>query len=187
MRHARTRSPRHLVAITLALLIATPDAALATSGTTASKSMDGMSAQELEHFVQQLNESANWRKYRRASDPPDFVPGKPVKVMHGAGSSFGRGGGGGGSGGFRKSGVGNRRGARSGRGKNRDDAMAQGRGNSRSGRSGSGSSSGFSSRSNSGSSSGSSSRSRSNTGFGGSSRSSGSSFGNSNSAGGFDQ
>ena len=172
MRHARTRSPRHLVAIMLALLVATPDAALATQGTTASKSMDGMSAQELEHFVQQLNESANWRKYRRASDPPDFVPGKPVKVMHGAGSSFGRGGGGGGSGGFRKSGVGNRRGARSGR-------------------SGSGSGLGSGSSSRSSSSSGSSSRSRSNSGFGSSSRSGSSSFGNSsssnNGAGGFDQ
>jgi len=193
VRQTRTCRLRRIFAIAVAVLVATPDAVLATSGTTASKSMDAMSPQELEHFVQQLNESANWRKYRRATDPPDFVPGKPVKVMHGAGSSFGRSGGGGGSGGFRKSGLGNRRGARSGRGKNRDDAMAQGRGSSRSGRSGSGSSSGFSSRSNSGSSSrsssGSSSRSRSNAGFGSSSRNSGSSFGNSNNndAGGFDQ
>jgi len=185
---SHSRSCR-IVAIAVALLVATPDAALAVSGTAASKSMDRMSPQELDRFVQQLNETANWRKYRRRSDPPDFVPGKPVKVMRGAGSSFGRGGGGAGSGGFRKSGVGNRRGARSGRGKNRDDAMAQGRGNSRSGRSGSGSSSGFGSRSNSGSSSGSNSRSRSNTGFGSSSRNSGNSFGNSNNngVGGFDQ
>ena len=189
VRQTRTCRLRRIFAIAIAVLVATPDAVLATSGTTASKSMDAMSPQELEHFVQQLNESANWRKYRRATDPPDFVPGKPVKVMHGAGSSFGRSGGGGGSGGFRKSGLGNRRGARSGRGKNRDDAMAQGRGNSRSGRSGSGSGLGSGSGSRSSSSSGSSSRSRSNTGFGSSSRNSGSSFGNSNNngAGGFDQ
>lgn len=167
MRHTRTC---RTVAIAVALLVATPDAVLAASGTTASKSMDGMSPQELDHFVQQLNEKANWRKYRRPSDPPDFVPGKPVKVMHGAGSSFGRSSGGGGSGGFRKSGLANRRGSRSGRGKNRDDAMAQGRGSSRSGRSSSSSSS--------------SSGSRSRSGFGSSSRSSGSSFGNSNSNGG---
>jgi hypothetical protein len=176
---SHTRSCR-IVAIAVALLVATPDAALAVSGTAASKSMDRMSPQELDRFVQQLNETANWRKYRRPSDPPGFVPGKPVKVMHGAGSSFGRSGGGG-SGGFRKSGLANRRGARAGRGKNRDDAMAQGRGSSRSGRSGLGSGS------RSSSSSGSSSRSRSNTGFGSSSRNSGSSFGNSNGGGGLDQ
>ncbi|MCX5739141.1 MAG: hypothetical protein NTZ61_11730 [Proteobacteria bacterium] len=172
------------VAIAVALLVGIPDAAFAASGTAASKSMDRMSPQELDRFVQQLNENANWRKYRRPNDPPGFVPGKPVKVMHGAGSSFGRsGGGGGGSGGFRKSGLANRRGARAGRGKNRDDAMAQGRGSSRSGRSGLGSGSG----SRSSSSSGSSSRSRSNTGFGSSSRNSGSSFGNSNGGGGLGQ
>jgi hypothetical protein len=141
-----------MVAIAVALLVATPDAVLAASGTSASRSMDRMSPQELESFVQQLNESANWRKYRRPNDPPDFVPGKPVKVMHGAGSSFGRSGGGGG-GGFRKSGLANRRGSRGGRGKNRDDAMAQGRGNSRSSRSGSGSNSSSRSRSGFGSSS----------------------------------
>lgn len=171
-----TRTSR-IVAIAVALLIATPDAVLAASGTTASKSMDAMSAQELDQFVQQLNESANWRKYRRAGDPPDFVPGKPVKVMRGAGSSFGRGGGGGG--GFRKSGLAKRGSARSGRGRNRDDAMAQGRGNSRSGRSGSSS--------DSRSRSSSSSSSRSSSGFGSSSRNSGSSFGTSNNGGGFDQ
>jgi hypothetical protein len=166
MRQTRTRRLRRTVAIVVALLTATPDAALAASATPASKSMDGMSQQELERFVQQLNETANWRKYRRPSDPPDFVPGKPVKVMHGAGSSFGRSSGGGNAG-FRKSGLANRRGSRGGRGKNRDDAMAQGRGNSRS------------SRSDSSSSSSSSSRSRS--GLGNSSRNSGSNFGNSNS------
>lgn len=176
---SRSRSCR-IVAIAVALLVATPDAALAVSGTAASKSMDRMSPQELDRFVQQLNETANWRKYRRPSDPPGFVPGKPVKVMHGAGSSFGRSSGGG-SGGFRKSGLANRRGARAGRGKNRDDAMAQGRGSSRSGRSGLGSGS------RSSSSSGSSSRSRSSTGFGSSSRNSGSSFGNSSGGGGLDQ
>lgn len=169
-----------IVVIAVALLVATPDAAFAASGTAASKSMDRMSPQELDRFVQQLNETANWRKYRRPSDPPGFVPGKPVKVMHGAGSSFGRSSGGG-SGGFRKSGLANRRGARAGRGKNRDDAMAQGRGSSRSGRSGLGSGS------RSSSSSGSSSRSRSSTGFGSSSRNSGSSFGNSSGGGGLDQ
>ncbi len=169
-----------IVVIAVALLVAVPDAAFAASGTAASKSMDRMSPQELDRFVQQLNETANWRKYRRPSDPPGFVPGKPVKVMHGAGSSFGRSSGGG-SGGFRKSGLANRRGARAGRGKNRDDAMAQGRGSSRSGRSGLGSGS------RSSSSSGSSSRSRSSTGFGSSSRNSGSSFGNSSGGGGLDQ
>jgi hypothetical protein len=93
-----------------------PDAVLAieTAGANApAKSMDRMSPQELERFVQQLNESANWRKYRRPGDPPDFVPGKPVKVMHGAGSSLGRGGGmrsGGQS--FRRGGLANRRNAR---------------------------------------------------------------------------
>lgn len=176
---SHSRSCR-IVVIAVALLVATPDAAFAASGTAASKSMDRMSPQELDRFVQQLNETANWRKYRRPSDPPGFVPGKPVKVMHGAGSSFGRSGGGG-SGGFRKSGLANRRGARAGRGKNRDDAMAQGRGSSRSGRSGLGSGS------RSSSSSGSSSRSRSSTGFGSSSRNSGSSFGNSSGGGGLDQ
>ena len=179
MRHSRTC---RTVAIAVALLVATPDAVLAVSGVAASKSMDRMSPQELDHFVQQLNEKANWRKYRRPNDPPNFVPGKPVQVMHGAGSSFGRSGGGGGSRGFRKSGLANRRASRSGRGKNRDDAMAQGRGNSRSNRSSSSSSS----------RSGLGSGSRSRSGFGSSSRSSGSGsgsgfgngFGNGNGNGG---
>ena len=132
------------VAIAIALLVATPDAVLAVEATSApiDESMDQMSPQELEHFVQQLNETANWRKYRRPSDPPDFVPGKPVKVMHGAGASIGRGGMRGGGQSFRRGGLANRRTAKSGRGRNRDDAMAQSRGTSRSNRSSSSSSSG---------------------------------------------
>jgi hypothetical protein len=180
VRHSRTRRVQRAFAIAISLLVATPDAVLAAEATGASKSMDRMSPQELEHFVQQLNESANWRKYRRPSDPPDFVPGKPVKVMHGAGSSFGRGGGtrGGGQS-FRRGGLANRRNARSGRGRSRDDAMAQSRGSSRSNRSGSSSRSG--SRSSSGSGFGNSSRNGS-SGSGSSSRNSSSSFGNNNSA-----
>ncbi len=190
VRHSRTRRAQRAFAIAIALLVATPDAALAveTAGAdTPAKSMDRMSPQELEHFVQQLNESANWRKYRRPSDPPDFKPGKPVKLMHGAGSSLGRGGGGRGGGvrgggqSFRRGGLANRRNAKSGRGQNRDDAMAQSRGSSRSSRSGSNSSSG--SRSGFGSSS------RNGSGFGSSSRSSlgsgsrnGSGFSNGNSS-----
>jgi hypothetical protein len=161
--HSRTRCVQRAFAIAIALLVALPDAvfAIETVGTSApAKPMDRMSPQELERFVQQLNESANWRKYRRPSDPPDFVPGKPVKVTHGAGSSFGRGGMRGGGQSFRRGGLANRRNAKSGRGRNRDDSMAQGRGNSRSSRSGSGSSSG------SRSSFGSSSRNSSNSSFG---------------------
>ncbi len=173
MSPTRSRFLQRSLAIFIALLVATPDAVLAAEGIATSKSMELMSQQELDRFVQQLNETANWRKYRRPNDPPDFVPGKPVKVMNGAGS-FGRGGGGGG-GGFRKSGLANRRSSRSGRGKNRDSALAQDRGNSRSNRNGSSASSGSNSRSRSSSSS--------------SSRSSGSNFGNSNGSSGsaFDQ
>lgn len=173
VRPTRIRSLRSIVAIALALLVATPEIALASEGTTAAKSLDRMSPQELERFVQQLNESANWRKYRRPNDPPDFVPGKPVRLMHGAGSSMRQGGGAGA--GFRKSGLASRRGSRSGRGRNRDDAMSQSRSNSRSSRS----------------SSSSSSNSRSRSSFGNSSRSSGSSsnsaFGNDGGGGAFDQ
>jgi len=179
MRHSRTRRVQRAIAIAISLLVATPDAALAVEATGASqsmRSMDRMSPQELEHFVQELNESANWRKYRRASDPPDFVPGKPVKVMHGAGSSIGRGGMRGGGQSFRRGGLANRRNSRLGRGRNRDDAMAQSRGSARSSRSSS------SSRSGSRSSFGSSSRNSSS-----SSRNSGSSFGNNNSNSSFDQ
>ena len=172
VRPIRTRSLRSIVAIALALLVATPEIALAVEGTTATKSLDRMSPQELARFVQQLNESANWRKYRRPNDPPDFVPGKPVRLMHGAGSSMRQGGGGGA--GFRKSGLASRRGSRSGRGRNRDDAMSQSRSNSRSSRSNSSSSSG----------------SRSRSSFGSSSRSGGNSnsaFGNDGGGGAFDQ
>lgn len=172
VRPIRTRSLRRLVAIALALLVATPEIALASEVAAPAKSLDRMSPQELERFVQQLNETANWRKYRRPNDPPDFVPGKPVRLMHGAGSSMRQGGSGGA--GFRRSGLASRRGSRSGRGKNRDDAMSQSRSNSRSSRSNS--------------SSGSGSRSRSS--FGSSSRSGGSSnsaFGNDGGGGAFDQ
>jgi len=167
VRNSGTRRAQRAFAIAIALLVATPDAALAVEtadADTPAKSMDRMSPQELERFVQQLNESANWRKFRRPSDPPDFKPGKPVKVMHGAGSSFGRGGGmrsGGQS--FRRGGLANRRNARSGRGRNRDDAMAQSRGSARSSRSGS--SSGLGSRSNFGSSSRNSGNSRGDDSF----------------------
>ena len=121
-------------AIAIAALVGLPDVVFAA------KSLDQMSQPELDAFVQQLNETANWRKYRRPGDPPDFVPGKPVKVMHGAGASMGRAGRGGGS--FRQGGLANRRSAKSSR-RNRDDSMAQSRGSSRanSSRSGLGSSS----------------------------------------------
>jgi hypothetical protein len=185
VRHSRTRRVQRAFAIVISLLVAAPDAVLAAEETSASKSMDRMSPQELERFVQQLNESANWRKYRRPSDPPDFVPGKPVKVMHGAGSSFGRGGGmSGGGQSFRRGGLANRRNARSGRGRSRDDAMAQSRGSSRSNRSSSSARSG--SRSSSGSSLGNSSRTGS-RGFGSSSRNGGSSFGNNSNNGSFEE
>jgi len=167
VRHSRPRRVQRALAIAIALLVATPDAVLAietTGASTPTKSMDRMSPQELEHFVRQLNESANWRKYRRPNDPPDFVPGKPVKVLHGAGSSVGRGGGmrsGGQS--FRRGGLANRRNAKSRRGRNRDDAMAQSRGSARSSRSGSSSGSGL--RSNFGNSSRNSGNSRGDDSF----------------------
>jgi hypothetical protein len=165
VRHSRSRRVQRAFAIAISLLVATPDAVFAAEATGASRPMDRMSPQELEDFVQQLNESANWRKYRRPSDPPDFVPGKPVKVMRGAGSSFGRGGGmrsGGQS--FRRGGLANRRNSKSGRGRDRNDALAQSRGSSRSSRSDSSSRSG--SRSNFGSSSRNNSSSSNNSSFG---------------------
>jgi hypothetical protein len=150
-------------AIAIAALVGLPDVVFAA------KSLDQMSQQELDSVVKQLNETANWRKYRRPSDPPDFVPGKPVKVMHGAGTSMGRARHGGGN--FRRGGLASRRASKSSRG-NRNDTMAQNRGSSRSNSSRSNSNSSSSSR-NSGF--GSSSRS---SGFGSSSRGSGgSSFG----------
>ena len=152
------RSLRACAALGFALLVAAPDAAIAAEA--AGKSMDRMSPSELDAFVRQLNESANWRKYRRPGDPADFVPGKPVRVMHGVGASMGRGGMRGAQ--FRKAGLANRRGSRSGGRSN--DAMAQGR-NSRNGTS---------------------SSSSSRSGLGGSSRSSfgSSSFGSGSSLGG---
>lgn len=154
------RSLQIAAAIAISLLVALPEAAFAVT----QKSLDQMSQQELDRFVQQLNENANWRKYRRPSDPPDFVPGKPVKVMHGAGASMGRGGGRGGS--FRRGGLANRKSSKS-KGRNRDDAMAQDRGSSRSSRSNS------------------SSNSSSRSSFG-NSRNSGSNFGSSGNSG-FDE
>lgn len=113
-------------------LVALPDPALATSPSRSGRSLDAMSDAELERFVQEINESANWRKYRRPGDPPDFVPGKPVKVMFGAGAAFGRGGGmraGGGA--FRRNGLGSRRSGLSNRRNNsRDQASSSGLGRS---------------------------------------------------------
>jgi hypothetical protein len=144
------RAVRSVAACLLAGAIAFPDAAHAASG----KSMDAMSDAELERFVQQLNQEANWRKYRRPGDPADFVPGQPVKVMFGAGA-FGKGGGRN-AGAFRRSGLGSRRSGLASRRRGRDDAAADSRssrstrnqlGSSRSGSSFGGSRSSTSSRS----------------------------------------
>ena len=162
MRPARLRRQTNAVlAIAMVVALASPEPSVA-----AGKSLDAMSPAELEAHVKQLNETANWRKYRRPSDPPDFVPGKPVKVMVGAGSSFGRGGMRGGGGSFRRSGLSNRRNSRSSRRNGRDDAMAQDRGSSRSSSSRSSrSGSSFGSSRNSGSSFGSSRNRSSNSSF----------------------
>jgi len=169
---------RCAAAIALVAALATPEPTWATEapvGTT--RSLDSMSPAELDHFVQQLNESANWRKYRRPGDPPDFVPGKPVRVMNGAGAAFGRGGRGGGARSFRRSGLASRRGTGSRRGPgDQTTGMDRGRGSRGSSSSGSssfGSSSGF----------GSSSRSRSSSGSSRSSFGSSSGFGSSNGSG----
>jgi hypothetical protein len=138
----RARAWAATLVVSAALLAPEPSRA-------SNKSLDAMSPAELERFVQQLNEDANWRKYRRPGDPPDFVPGAPVRVMHGAGAAFGRGGGRGG-GSFRRSGLGSRRSGLGGRRRGREDAVASDRSRS---------SLGSSSRSRSGSSFGSSSRS----------------------------
>lgn len=134
--------PGHLRTACAALLmglVALPDPALASSPSPSGRSLDAMSDAELERFVQQLNESANWRKYRRPGDPPDFVPGKPVKVMFGAGAAFGRTGGmraGGGA--FRRGGLGARRSGLSNRRRNsRDQASSSGIGSSSRSRGGS--------------------------------------------------
>lgn len=133
----RARSWAAALLLSAALLLPEPSRASA-------ESLDAMSPSELERFVQELNEEANWRKYRRPGDPPDFVPGAPVRVMHGAGSAFGRGGGRA-SGSFRKSGLGARRSGLGGRRRERgEDGLASNR-----------SRSGFGSSSRSGSSSGS--------------------------------
>ena len=139
MRRPIERLLRRTAALVLAVLVASPEIALAaeSSAPAKTKSLDSMSQAELDQYVQGLNESANWRKYRRPGDPPDFVPGKPVRVMNGAGSSFGRGGRGGRS--FRKSGLASRRGGSSRRDHNdqQTSGMDRSRGSSRSGLGGS--------------------------------------------------
>jgi hypothetical protein len=130
------RRLQRAAAIALAALVATPELAAAVEPPARSKSLDAMSPAELDAYVRSINETANWRKYRRPNDPPDFVPGKPVRVMHGAGAMLGRGGHGGRS--FRASGLAGRRGGAIGssrrRGSGREDqsAMDRGRGSSRS-------------------------------------------------------
>ena len=148
-RLARRRSDRvkrWAAALLLSAALVSPEPSVASEPS--NKSLDAMSPGELERFVQKLNEDANWRKYRRPGDPPDFVPGKPVRVMVGAGAAFGGGARSGGS--FRRSGLGSRRSALGSRRRDRDDATASDRSRS---------SLGSSSRSRTGSSFGSSSRS----------------------------
>lgn len=148
MRRPIARLLRGLAALALALTLVAPDLALAVdkSANTISptKPLDAMSQAELDRYVQQINESANWRKYRRPNDPPDFVPGKPVRVMNGAGAAFGRGGNRGGRA-FRQSGLARRRGGSIGsdrRSSRRDrNANESARSGSSSGRSSFGSSS----------------------------------------------
>jgi hypothetical protein len=152
------RGMRRAAAIAIALLLAAPDVALAE------KSLDQMSQQELSTYVAHLNYQANWRKYRRPGDPPDFVPGKPVRVMNGAGAAFA--GGGGRRAAFRRSGGRSRSASRR---RNRNSSMASS--SSRSDRLGG------SSRSGSGLNSGSTFGSGSRSSFG-SSGSGSSSFGN---------
>jgi hypothetical protein len=62
------RSLQIAAAIVIAALVAMPDAVFAASA----KSMDAMSQQELDRFVQELNESANWRKYQAPA--PGYSP-----------------------------------------------------------------------------------------------------------------
>ena len=148
MRRPIARLPRSFAALVLALALAAPDLALAMDKSAKpiapGKPLDAMSQAELDRYVQQINESANWRKYRRPNDPPDFVPGKPVRVMHGAGAAFGRGGNRGARS-FRQSGLARRRGGSIGsdrRSSRRDQSATEnGRSSSSSGRSSFGSSS----------------------------------------------
>jgi hypothetical protein len=131
-RRSARRSARRAGALLLGALLALPELALAAEPRGVG-SLDAMSDAELERYVQKLNEDANWRKYRRPGDPPDFVPGKPVRVMIGAGNAFGRGGARAGMQGFRRSGLGSRRSGLSSRRRGRDDASTQSmRGSSRS-------------------------------------------------------
>jgi len=182
MRRPIERLLRRTAALVLAVLVASPEIALAaeSSAPAKTKSLDSMSQAELDALVADINHEANWRKYRRPGDPPDFEPGKPVRVMHGAGAMLGRGGHGGRS--FRQAGLAGRRGGaiggnRRGSDRSQQSAMERGRGSSRS----SGSSFGSSSSRSSFGSGSSSSRSSFGSGssFGnGSSFGSGSNFGN---------
>ncbi|MCU0669732.1 MAG: hypothetical protein MUF70_10315 [Myxococcota bacterium] len=115
------RSLRHACAAVLMGLVALPDPALAASPLPRGQSLDAMSDAELERLVKQINESANWRKSRRPGDPPDFVPGAPVKVMFGAGAAFGRSGGMRGGGAFRRQGLNARRSGLSSRRRGREE------------------------------------------------------------------
>jgi hypothetical protein len=149
MRPRIRRCLQRAAAIALALLVAAPELAIAIEppAATRTKSLDSMSPSELEAFVASINHTANWRKFRRPSDPPDFEPGKPVRVMHGAGASLGRGGRGGGRS-FRQSGLAGRRGGAIGgnrRSGDRQDQSAMERSRGSSSRSSSGSSFGSSS------------------------------------------
>ncbi len=169
MRRPIDRWLRRAAALALALLVAAPDAALAADSAPArTKSLDSMSQSEIDALVSNINQQANWRMARRPNDPPDFVPGKPVRVMHGAGSTLGRGGRGGGRS-FRQAGLSGRRGNNKRNGNNQQSAMDRGRNSSR----------------NSNSSSGLGGSNRSSFGSGSrSSFGSGSSFGNGSSFGG---
>ena len=174
MRRTLERCLRRAAALALAVLVAAPDVALAADPPAPrTKSLDSMSQSEIDALVSDINHQANWRMYRRPGDPPDFVPGKPVKVMHGAGSMLGRGGRGGRS--FRQAGLSKRNGGKNGNGKNgrNSSAMDRGRNSSRS----SGSSFGSSNGSSFGSGSRSSFGSGSSFGNGSSFGSGGSSFG----------
>ena len=175
MRRILERCLRRAAALALAVLVAAPDVALAAdppAPRASSRSLDSMSQSEIDALVSDINHQANWRMQRRPGDPPDFVPGKPVKVMHGAGAVLGRGGRGGRS--FRQAGLSKRNGSnKRGNGRNQQSAMDRGRGSSSH-------SSSFGSSNGNGSSFGSSSRSSFGSGssFGGSSFG-GSSFGGS--------
>lgn len=137
------RRLRHACVAALMGLVALPDPAFASPPLPGSRSLDAMSDAELERFVRELNETANWRKYRRPGDPPDFVPGQPVKVSFGAGAALGRGGGRAGGGAFRRSGLGARRSGLSSRRRGGREQASSGLGSSSRGSRGSASQSSF--------------------------------------------